>query len=93
MLASDRVTLDKTDKLELDVINDISLDTYVEGETVMRRLETLISKKELSKDPAVLKKQQEILEIKNTDLYSLIAKLKLIFSLLGIYKMDQKVEK
>jgi len=42
ILQSEREHLDSTDLAELDEINELSLETYLEGETCMRRLEALI---------------------------------------------------
>lgn len=92
ILQSDK-KLEPSDRMELEEIMELSLETYQEGETCMRRLEAFIARLGHSEDAKILEKQQEINEIKDTDLYSLVAKLKLIFSLLGLYKMDLKLKK
>ena len=84
--------LDPAEKSELAEILELSLETYDEGEECMRRLETIISNHKLLSDE-VTSKQNEIIEIKNTDLYEFIGQLKLIFSLLNLYKMDRRLQR
>lgn len=72
ILQSDK-KLESSDQTELDEIMELSLETYQEGETCMRRLEALIAKHGHSEDAKIVEKQEEINEIKNTDLYSLVA--------------------
>ena len=93
ILSSNKSDLTTPDQASLADAMALPLDTYQKGELCKKQLEALIVKYKHDQDERVLQKQKEIKEIEEENIYTLIDKLKMIFSLLGIHKMDLQLRK